>query len=86
MKVIKRSGKEVKFDVSKIKAAIEKANINTIENQRLSDEQVDHCVKEVETKLLARERSSTVEEIQDLVENEIMKVGAFTVAKICYNE
>ena len=51
MKVIKRSGKEVKFDVSKIKAAIEKANINTIENQRLSDEQVDHCVKEVETKL-----------------------------------
>ncbi|MDY6003804.1 MAG: anaerobic ribonucleoside-triphosphate reductase [Bacilli bacterium] len=81
MKVIKRSGKEVKFDISKIKAAIEKANINTIENQRLSDEQVDHCVKEVEAKLLARKRSSTVEEIQDLVENEIMKVGAFTVAK-----
>ena len=81
MKVIKRSGKEVKFDLSKIQAAIEKANANTIENQRLSEEQVAEVVKAVETKLLARKRSSTVEEIQDMVENEIMKVGAFVVAK-----
>ncbi|MCQ3035567.1 MAG: anaerobic ribonucleoside-triphosphate reductase [Bacilli bacterium] len=81
MKVIKRSGKEVKFDIGKIKAAIEKANANTIENKRLSDEQIAEVVKAVETKLLSRKRSSTVEEIQDMVENEIMKIGAFVVAK-----
>ena len=81
MKVIKRSGKEVKFDVLKIRQAIEKANNSTAEDQRISEELLIAVVKSVETKLYARKRASTVEEIQDLVENEIMKVGAFVLAK-----
>lgn len=81
MKVIKRSGKEVAYDRVKIKNAISTANLNTIATQRISDEQIEEIVSNVESILIARKRASTVEEIQDLVENEIMKIGAFTLGK-----
>lgn len=81
MKIIKRSGKEVEFDGEKISNAIQKANITVEENQRLSSSQIQDIVAAVTKKCKKMRRATSVEEIQDMVEEEIMRKGAFGVAK-----
>ncbi len=82
MKVIKRSGQECEFNSSKIKNAVIKANLSVDdENLRLTDKQIDTIVNTVSRQAKQFGRAVSVEEIQDLVEEEIMKEGAFTVAK-----
>ena len=70
MKIIKRSGTEVRFDIKKIIDAIEKANSEVEDCKQLSLDDVKECAKAVETKCKAKGRILTVEEVQDLVENE----------------
>ena len=81
MKIIKRSGAEAVFDANKIAQAIKRANNSVVEAERLSHHQIAHIVESVEKQCLAVNRSLNVEEIQDLVENAIMKEQAFSVAR-----
>ncbi len=81
MKIIKRSGEEVVFDSAKIRRAVEKANSEVIENERLSDWEIDQLTATVEKICASRTRSLGVEEIQDLVEDQIMNFRAFSVAR-----
>ena len=80
MTVIKRNGSEVTFDITKIIAAITKANESVDES---SDDpmQIQRIAESVEFSCLKMNRSPSVEEIQDLVEYQIMAHGAFEVAK-----
>ncbi|MBO5851963.1 MAG: anaerobic ribonucleoside-triphosphate reductase [Clostridia bacterium] len=82
MKIIKRSGLEATFDLSKIVGAVRKANNEVIEADRLTEEQIKELATNVEKICAGRARSLSVEEIQDLVENEIMRYGAFNLARI----
>ena len=79
MKVIKRSGAEVPFDITKIIAAISKANQSVKEN--LSGTQIQNISANVEQACSLLGREPSVEEIQDMVEKQIMSCGAFEVAK-----
>lgn len=81
MKIIKRNGSEVLFDQTKITAAIEKANNEVVETDRLSDEDIDNITNNVRYQCEKMKRALNVEEIQNLVENEIMKLNAFAVAR-----
>jgi len=81
MKVIKRNGQEVTFDISKIENAISKANRVVEESARLTPLQIERIAQSVELQLVKLGRSPQVEEIQDLVEKQIMAHGAFEVAK-----
>ena len=81
MKIIKRSGTEVDFDISKIIVAINKANNSVAENLRLTGDQIKEIANKVLNKCSSGTRSLGVEEIQDLVENEIMDKKAFAVAR-----
>ncbi|MDO4370416.1 MAG: anaerobic ribonucleoside-triphosphate reductase [Clostridia bacterium] len=81
MKIIKRNGSEVVFDISKIIAAIEKANATVGEAECLSHQQVLDIAHFVEDKCKEMHRAPSVEEIQDMVETNIMSHGAFEVAK-----
>ena len=81
MKIIKRNGSEVSFDELKITAAIEKANAEAVETERLSDEDIDNITNNVKYQCEKMRRALSVEEIQNLVENEIMKLNAFAVAR-----
>ena len=81
MKLIKRNGSEVIFDREKIIVAVTKANEAVNEKHRISPEDVENIALEVERLCLTMVRSAGVEEIQDLVEKEIMKLGAFDLAK-----
>ncbi len=81
MKIIKRSGSEVTFDIEKIVAAVVKANKEVAHNERLSDEQIMVISKNIEQICKDMGRSLSVEEIQDLVENQIMNFRAFAVAR-----
>lgn len=81
MKIIKRNGAEVKFDELKITAAIEKANNEVVETERLSEEDIDNITNNVKYQCEKMRRALSVEEIQNLVENEIMKLNAFAVAR-----
>ena len=81
MKIIKRSGEEQVFDINKIVNAVKKANLSVDEKLRLTDEQIDEIAKNVEAHCKKTRRTETVEEVQDLVENQIMKQGAFQVAR-----
>ena len=81
MKLIKRNGSEVIFDREKIVAAVTKANEAISEEHRISEQDIDNIALEVERLCLTMVRSAGVEEIQDLVEKEIMKLGAFDLAK-----
>lgn len=80
MKVIKRNGSEVAFDRNKIIAAITKAS-NACEQQELTQAQVEDAADYIEYKCHKLHRAVSVEEIQDMVENQIMSYGAFEVAK-----
>ncbi len=81
MKIIKRSGKEVDFNLDKILGAVIKANNEVVEDERISDDQIRELAKRVSDICASRTRSLSVEEIQDLVENEIMRLGAFNLAR-----
>ena len=81
MKVIKRNGTEVIFDITKILAAITKANDSIEEAKRMTSTQIQRIAESVELACREMGRSPSVEEIQDLVEYQIMAHGAFEVAK-----
>ena len=81
MKVLKRNGAEVIFDITKIIAAITKANESVAEDYRMTPMQIKRISDFVELTCLKMNRSPSVEEIQDLVEYQIMAHGAFEVAK-----
>ena len=81
MKLIKRNGSEVTFDREKISAAVRAANLAVDEKYRISDVDIENIALVVENTCLALGRSVGVEEVQDLVEREIMKLGAFDLAK-----
>ena len=81
MKIIKRNGSEVDFDISKIAAAITKANEAGGAKKELTRAQIKEISEYVEFKLRKANRALSVEEIQDIVENQIMAQGAFDVAR-----
>ena len=81
MKIIKRNGTEVVFDITKIISAITKANNVDDSSKELSREQIVRIAASVEQKCSSINRASSVEEIQDMVEQKIMEQGAFKVAK-----
>ena len=81
MKIIKRNGSEATFDIVKIIAAVTKANNVVSEDERLTPMQIRRIAESVENSCLSMNRALSVEEIQDLVENQIMAHGAFEVAK-----
>ncbi len=81
MKIIKRSGKEVGFDISKIMAAVQKANNEVTDADRMSPEQIDEISNNVEEICINMAHTPSVEEIQDMVENQIMHQQAFEVAR-----
>ena len=80
MKIIKRNGSEANFDIDKIVSAVSKAN-NSSENAKLTPEQIHDIAEYVEYKCSKMGRAVSVEEIQDMVENQIMSTGAFDLAK-----
>ena len=81
MKIIKRNGSEAVFDISKIIAAIEKANKTVAENARMNQEQIVGIAATIEEDCVRMGRAPSVEEIQEMVETSIMEQGAFEVAK-----
>lgn len=81
MKIIKRSGTEEDFHVSKIEAVIIKANNTVIESEKMSLDQIGQICAHIEKICSQMGRALNVEEIQDLVENEIMQQQAFAVAR-----
>ena len=81
MKIIKRNGAEVAFDIEKIRIAITKANEAVEEKVRMTPTQIDRIARQVQLSCEEMGRSPAVEEIQDLVEKAIMAHGAYEVAK-----
>ena len=81
MKIIKRSGSEVSFDIQKIEAAIKAANDSVLDYEKLEECQIEEILANVENACENMKRSPSVEEIQDMVENQIMNQRAFTVAR-----
>ena len=77
MNIIKRSGQEVIFDATKIEDAVKKANGTVQENDRLSGGQIHTVVDSVTSQCAGLKRSPNVEEIQDMVQEEIMKQRAY---------
>ena len=80
MKIIKRNGSEAEFDLTKIINAVTKANA-ACEKEELTASQIRDIAEYVEFKIMKAARALSVEEIQDIVENQIMAQGAFEVAK-----
>ena len=80
MNIIKRSGMEVVFNAIKIEDAVRKANKSVQESDRLSNEQINTVVKNVTDLCKKMQHSPNVEEIQDLVEEEIMKQQSYKLA------
>ena len=81
MKIIKRDGREVPYDYSKIKSAIEAANAEVAEEDRLSDTMVGFIVGRIEKRIEEAGRSVTVEEIQDMVIDELDQAEAHRLAR-----
>ncbi len=81
MKIIKRNGAEVGFDVEKIVNAVRKANNEVSEDNRLSEEQINLIAEKVTALVGDLNRAVNVEEVQDFVENQIMDQKAFAVAR-----
>ena len=80
MNIIKRSGMEVPFDAVKIEDAVKKANTSVQDMDRLSDSQIHIIADHVTDQCSQMNRSPNVEEIQDMVEEEIMKQKAYKLA------
>ena len=81
MKIIKRSGAEVTFDPEKIVIAVTKANESVVPSARMSEVQIKRIAEDVESAAANINRSLSVEEIQDMVEDQIMNQRAFEVAR-----
>ena len=81
MKIIKRDGTEVEFNVDKIIMAVTKANNRVETPQKLSELEINSIGKHVQDIASELTRALTVEEIQDLVENDIMSLGKYELAK-----
>ena len=81
MKIIKRSGAEVDFNAKKIEIAVKKANESVVPSERMSDIQIKRIAEDVESAAMNVNRSLSVEEIQDMVEDQIMNQRAFSVAR-----
>ena len=81
MKIIKRSGQEVDFDIEKIANAIRKASQAVDCRFALTEGRIKLIAEEVAGVCEARDRAMTVEEIQDVVENKIMEMGSHEIAK-----
>ena len=81
MKIIKRNGSEVDFDINKIIVAVSKANA-ACKKEELSPSQINEIAEYIEFKISKANRALSVEEIQDIVENQIMAQGAFEVARL----
>ena len=81
MKIIKRNGQEAIFDEVKITNAIIGANKEVVETERLYEEEIDNITNDIKYKCQKMKRALSVEEIQNLVEDELMKLNAFSVAR-----
>ena len=81
MKIIKRNGSEMEFDINKIIVAISKANDTVDEGNRMTPMQIERISESVVLSCEKLGRSPSVEEVQDMVEHQIMAHGAFEVAK-----
>ena len=81
MKIIKRSGQEVEFNRQKIEIAVSKANDSVVPSERMSELQIKRIAEDVELAAQNMNRSLSVEEIQDMVEDQIMNQRAFSVAR-----
>ena len=81
MKIIKRNGSEADFDLNKIVVAVSKANA-ACRKEELTQSQIVEIAEYVEFKMSKANRALSVEEIQDIVENQIMEQGAFEVARL----
>ncbi|AJC11776.1 ribonucleoside-triphosphate reductase [Berryella intestinalis] len=81
MKIIKRNGSEVPFDVTKIANAIAAANKEVKDSQRLTERQVMYAAANVADLCEASGHTVSVEEIQDMVEDEIMRLDCYEVAR-----
>ena len=81
MKIIKRNVQEAIFDEVKITNAIIGANKEVVETERLSEEEIDNITNDIKYKCQKMKRALSVEEIQNLVEDELMKLNAFSVAR-----
>ena len=81
MKLIKRNGSEAVFDRMKIYSAVEKANLAVDEGARIKDKDIERITASVVKRCEKLARAVSVEEVQDMVEREIMALGAFTLAK-----
>ncbi len=81
MKIIKRSGAEVSFDLDKIVAAIRKANDSVKDRDKLTEDEISSIAEVVADHCEEMKHSPSVEEIQDMVENQLMKYNAYTMAR-----
>ena len=81
MTIIKRNGTEVEFDISKIQIAISKANNEVLESKQLSEDDIVFISQQIEKICLKMHRALNVEEIQDLVEEKLIRYGAAEVAR-----
>ena len=86
MKIIKRSGEEKPFDVTKIENAIRKASQAVDYKNALSEGRIKLIAEEVAGVCAARDRAMTVEEIQDVVETKIMEMGAHEIGRASCRE
>ena len=81
MKIIKRNGSEVTFDVAKIENAIRKANMEVPEDERLTEREIRFASLNVTDECMEAGHTVTVEEVQDLVEDQLMALDRFSVAR-----
>ena len=81
MKIIKRNGAEATFDADKIIVAVTKANDSVVPSARLTPVQIRRIAEDVQSAAMNMNRSLSVEEIQDMVEDQIMNLRAFDVAR-----
>ena len=84
MKIIKRNGAEVTFDVEKIENAILGANLEVPEEDRLSERSIKFAALNVADECMNAGHTVTVEEVQDLVEDQLMALDHFEVARAPY--
>ena len=81
MKIIKRSGMEVDFDVTKIAAAVRKANNSVVDYEKISEDEIVKLSETIENACSNMQHTPTVEDIQDMVENQLMSMKKFTLAR-----
>ncbi len=83
MRIIKRNGCEMPFDSTKIYSAISRANSQVDEALRISDNEIQQITDQVTKYCESKDRTSTVEEVQDRVEHDLMEHGSYDLAR-CY--